>query len=246
MPLCRILNRQGVEIRRFSTDSLPVGSLITVGRSQSCTIPLQHESTHAVSREHFALEHRHLGWVLVNKSSHGTIRGDQTIDHADVKSGDVFQFGGCFLCVGAEALPSGYRLHWQDDEAAKEDFALLWEGHNTIGQLPTNTILLPDKSVSRQHARITVHGSDLVLEDLNSFVGTFAGDKRISAPTHLAPNARLRFGAVHAWVKPVEGVAPGRGMARPHAPGRPQPWLTAAVWIAILVVVAVILLIALA
>jgi len=242
MSVYRILSRQGVEIRRFSTDSLPVGSVLTVGRSQSCTIPLGHEATKSVSREHFQLEHRHLGWVLINRSAHGTYKGGQSIDQTTPKAGDVFHFGQCVLCVGPEAVPSAYQLHWQDDKNACEDFALLWPGHNTIGHLPTNTIMLPDESVSRQHARITVDGSEIAIEDLKSFVGTFVGDKQITATTKLGPNARLRLGGVHAWIKAVGVEGPRHGGAKAQMPAAKSTWLAAAVWITIVIVVAVVML----
>jgi pSer/pThr/pTyr-binding forkhead associated (FHA) protein len=242
MAMFRILSRQGVEIRRFSTDSLPVGSVVVVGRSQTCTIPLGHEATRSVSREHFQLEHRHLGWVLINRSAHGTFKGDQSVDQASVKPGDVFHFGQCVLCVGPEAVPSGYQLHWQDDKAACEDFAVLWPGRNTIGHLPTNTIMLADESVSRQHARITVDGSEIAIEDLKSFVGTFVADKQITTSTKLGPNARLRLGGVHAWIKAVGTPGPRHGGG---STSRPLPakstWLTAAVWVTIVIILAVVL-----
>jgi pSer/pThr/pTyr-binding forkhead associated (FHA) protein len=238
----RILSRQGAEIRRFSTDSLPVGAVLTVGRSQDCTIPLGHEATKTVSREHFQLEHRHLGWVLLNRSSHGTYKGDQSIDLATPKPGDVFHFGQCVLCVGPEAVPSGYQLHWQDDKNACEDFAVLWPGRNTIGSLPTNTVMLADESVSRQHARITVNGSEIAVEDLKSFVGTFVGDKAITTATKLGPNARLRLGGVHAWIKAVGVANPHRGSGARVQPLRKKgAWLTAAVWITIVIVLAVVM-----
>jgi pSer/pThr/pTyr-binding forkhead associated (FHA) protein len=238
MSVYRILSRQGVEIRRFSTDSLPVGTVLTVGRSQSCTIPLGHEATRTVSREHFQLEHRHLGWVLINRSSHGTHKGDQSIDLVTPKAGDVFHFGGCVLCVGPEAVPSGYQFHWQDDKAAREDFAVLWPGRNTIGHLPTNMIALPDESVSRLHARITVDGSEIVIEDLKSFVGTFVGDKQISALTKLGPNARLRLGGVHAWIKAVGVAGPHAAGVKALAPPAKKTWLVAAVWITVVILLA--------
>jgi pSer/pThr/pTyr-binding forkhead associated (FHA) protein len=243
MSMYRILSRQGVEIRRFSTDSLPVGAVLTVGRSQSCTIALGHEATRSVSREHFQLEHRHLGWVLLNRSSHGTFKGDQSVDQVTPKPGDVFHFGQCVLCVGTEAVPSGYQLHWQDDKAACEDFALLWPGRNTVGHLPTNTIMIADDSVSRHHARITVNGSEIVIEDLNSFVGTFLAEKQITVATKLGPSARLRLGGVHAWLKVVPVAAPVQTRAVSVRPPVTDKWITATVWTAIMIILAIVLIV---
>jgi pSer/pThr/pTyr-binding forkhead associated (FHA) protein len=248
MPVCRIVTRQGIEVRRFSTETLPIGVPITVGRSQSCTIALKHDACRAVSREHFTLEHRHLGWTLTNKSTHGIYRGDHCIQQTDVKPGDVFLFGGCFFCFGDEALPTRHQLHWRDPETAQEDFALLWPGSNTIGQAHSNAITLKDDSVSRQHARITASATELVVEDLNSFVGTFVGERRVTAPTPLLPDSQLRFGTVRAWIKEGEVVVPQVGLSagrrRPVAVGKAKglSWVLPALWVLLIIIVAVVLL----
>jgi len=222
---------------------------IVVGRSQSCTIALKHDACRAVSREHFVLEHGHLGWSLTNKSNHGVYRGEHAVQQTDVKPGDVFLFGGCFLCFGDEALPSRHQLHWTDPATGQEDFALLWPGRNTVGQAHSNTIVLKDESVSRQHARITVEGEELVVEDMSSFVGTFVGDRRVTAPTPLLLDAHIRFGTVRAWLKqgevvvPRVGVSGGRSRRRAMAPkASGTGWVMPALWVLLLIILAVVLL----
>ncbi len=254
MPICRIVNHQGVELRRFSTDAMPVGVPITVGRSQSCTIPLKHDACRAVSREHFTLERRHLGWVLVNKSTHGTYRGDQLVQQLDVKPGDVLLFGGCFFCFGDEALPTRFQLHWTDPATGNEDFALIWPGVNIVGQAHSCQIVIKDESVSRQHARITASEDALVIEDMNSFVGTFVNERRVTAPTPLLLDSQIRIGAVRAWLKEVEvvvpsvGISAGRGRRRARGVVRPSPrpaWVVPAIWVAVVIALVVLLLVVL-
>jgi DNA-binding winged helix-turn-helix (wHTH) protein len=54
-----------------------------------------------------------------------------------------------------------------------------------IGRDPTCTIVIPDRQVSRFHARISVEGDETILEDLGSKNGLFINDKQIVEPVKL-------------------------------------------------------------
>jgi FHA domain len=49
----------------------------------------------------------------------------------------------------------------------------------TIGRVPDNTIVIDNPAVSAHHARVTVEGADVVLEDLHSTNGTFVNEQPI-------------------------------------------------------------------
>src|SRR5579862_3608036 len=50
----------------------------------------------------------------------------------------------------------------------------------TIGRSPViNTVVIQDKIISRQHARIELEDAHLVVSDLNSANGTYVNDERI-------------------------------------------------------------------
>jgi len=235
MPTCRILSRQGLEMRRFATESPAVGQTISVGRSSECTIVLKHDAGRTVSRIHFVLERSPTGWALVNKSSHGTYKGDRSVEQVELKAGDVFQFGSCFFCYGEEAGPSAYQLHW-DDGASGDDYAVLWPGRNTVGGASNNTIAVKVDSVSRQHARITINGNDVYIEDLNSSLGTFVGGKRVTALTTITAGAQLRLGKARAWLT-ADDIAPsGAVISEPAAGSAGNTWLTVAVTATIVVI----------
>lgn len=243
MPVCTILNRQGAEVRRFATESSVIGSSLSVGRSSSCTIVLKRDAGRTVSRVHFVLEQRPVGWVLINKSSHGTYKGDRSIDQTPITPGDVFQFGSCFFCFGEEARPSRYQLHW-DGGAGGDEYAVLWPGRNTIGGASSNTIAVKQESVSRQHARITVNGDEVYLEDLNSSLGTFVAGKRVTALTRIGEGAQIRFGKARAWLTVGDVAAPGAWVTEMPLPsGQPagNRWpkvaIAAAIMIALLALV---------
>src|SRR4030095_10064899 len=53
-------------------------------------------------------------------------------------------------------------------------------GENILGREPEDGINLDSPSVSRRHARISISGTEVVLEDLGSKNGTFLGGEQIS------------------------------------------------------------------
>ncbi len=71
---------------------------------------------------------------------------------------------------------------------------LLAEGENLIGRDPEATIRIDIGGVSRRHARITVDGADVILEDLGSKNGTYLRGRRVQKPTRLAHGDEIRIG----------------------------------------------------
>ena len=74
----------------------------------------------------------------------------------------------------------------------------LGQGTNTIGRDPDADVYVNDASVSRHHARITIHGATAQVEDLESKNGTWVADTRITHPTLLQPGTVVIFGSVEA------------------------------------------------
>lgn len=64
----------------------------------------------------------------------------------------------------------------------------------TVGRDAGSDLALNDSSVSRHHARIIRHGSEILLEDMGSRNGTAINDTVINEPTLLVPGDRVRFG----------------------------------------------------
>lgn len=84
-----------------------------------------------------------------------------------------------------------------------DDVIELFEGENIIGRERIGT---PD--VSRHHARITVAGSTVTLEDLDSKNGTFVGDRRVRGRVPLHDGDELVFGRTRAQLRLIDINAP--------------------------------------
>ncbi len=76
---------------------------------------------------------------------------------------------------------------------------VLGRGINTIGRDPASTVCINDASVSRHHARITVDGNAVVLEDLQSKNGTQVMGKMTVGATPLNDGDEIEFGHVKGW-----------------------------------------------
>jgi pSer/pThr/pTyr-binding forkhead associated (FHA) protein len=107
------------------------------------------------------------------------------------------------------------------------------EGSDAGRQLPLDSVIdvgrepsLPlhldeDTQVSRRHARISVQGGQVVVEDLGSTNGTYVNDQPISSPRTLNPGDKVRIGLTVLELRTRQQVA-----ARPSAV-QVRPQLTA-------------------
>ncbi len=87
----------------------------------------------------------------------------------------------------------------------------------TVGRLPECEIHLDSNMISRKHARLIRNGSSIVVEDLGSGNGTFVNGQRITTPTTLHHDDRVKFGPL---LMRFEGDSPSP-RSRPQAPPEP-------------------------
>jgi FHA domain len=76
----------------------------------------------------------------------------------------------------------------------------LKDGTYLLGREESLPIRVPVSSVSRRHARLTIAGGAVTVEDLASKNGTFLRDKRLTAPTLLRNGDTLVTGTVRIRV----------------------------------------------
>jgi DNA-binding winged helix-turn-helix (wHTH) protein len=77
----------------------------------------------------------------------------------------------------------------------------LVEGENVIGRDPDAGIVIDALGISRRHAKITVHGSQLLLEDLASKNGTFVNEERVHGAVAIRHGDEVRLGLLKTTVR---------------------------------------------
>ena len=83
-----------------------------------------------------------------------------------------------------------------------------------IGRADYNDLVIPDDSVSSQHAKLTRREGVWVLTDVGSTNGTMVDGERVTADVPLAPGAFVRFGDIQLVFEPTDddmGVEKGSG-----------------------------------
>jgi DNA-binding winged helix-turn-helix (wHTH) protein len=105
----------------------------------------------------------------------------------------VHSFGYAFCgAVGGEAPvaapPSGCSLFWTGREIP------LPEGEHLLGRDEDCLVRSRSVRVSRRHAKLTVRGARVVLEDLGSRNGTLVGGRRIEGPVELGAGDVIGIG----------------------------------------------------
>jgi len=97
--------------------------------------------------------------------------------------------------------------------AEPEKIAIRKDATATFGRSQTNTIVLTDASISRQHAQIYFRDGSFWIEDLGSKNGTKHGTKRLDAPALLQPGDHVQLGNIHVVFSGM-GEGSGSGSAR--------------------------------
>ena len=72
----------------------------------------------------------------------------------------------------------------------------LKHGDNFLGRLPECDIQIDSNMVSRKHARVYPQDGRFYIEDLNSGNGSFVNGQKITAPTLLKTDDRIKFGPI--------------------------------------------------
>jgi hypothetical protein len=103
------------------------------------------------------------------------------------------------------------KLVIEDDEGQRREVPLDRD-EITIGRREDNLVHLPDRNVSRRHARLVQRDGTILLEDLRSANGTMVNGVRISEPVPLGDGDLIRIGdygvALRADGMPLEVPLP--------------------------------------
>ncbi len=115
------------------------------------------------------------------------------------------------------------RLVVQHPDGKSEEHELTRE--LSIGRGETNDLILTEGGVSRRHARVSVDGDEVLVEDAASSNGTFVDGEKIDGPTVLRPGAQLVIGAYTLSVAANGRAGSALAVRRPAAAlaKRPAP-----------------------
>lgn len=127
------------------------------------------------------------------------------------------------------------KVTWQDPETGQTREFVLEEGATaTIGRSPNNTIPIPERHVSRQHAVISFRDGIFMIADLGSANGSFVNDKPLTDPFPLAHGDVIRlyvpilnFSAIVTEEEHEQARATGTLVVPVSAGGRPTLYVTA-------------------
>lgn len=73
-------------------------------------------------------------------------------------------------------------------------------GPVVVGRSPGADIVIGDSFVSGRHARFTISGADMIVEDLQSLNGTLINGQHLSQPTRVRKNDKIVIGDVEIKV----------------------------------------------
>lgn len=91
---------------------------------------------------------------------------------------------------------------------------------NLLGRDPDATVYIDHPSVSRRHARISIHSARAVLEDLKSRNGTFLDGRHVERPTEIHHGAIIGLGPITLTFVVLAAVASTLPMGESSAPTR--------------------------
>ena len=75
-----------------------------------------------------------------------------------------------------------------------EDFEIpLVDESTLIGRVSDSDLVVKDRFLSRQHARLRRQGNQFWIEDLGSANGTWVNDRRVEEPTEIHPGDEIRL-----------------------------------------------------
>src|SRR4051812_10801624 len=99
-------------------------------------------------------------------------------------------------------------------------------GDLRIGRQDGNDLILTEGGVSRQHARVFVEGSKVLLEDLSSANGTYVDGERITDIVVLTTQTQVVLGdyelRIKSGARPSGGARKGTRTAEPAADSGPR------------------------
>ena len=153
--------------------------------------PVAHETLYAALWPDVVVEPGNLH-TLVSElraaTSHDLIRTAHRVGYAFAAPAAFEETARFSLLLGDEEIP-------------------LRSGENVIGRDPHDAVVIHSPDVSRHHAKLTVAGGTVTLEDLGSKNGTFVGVRRVTGAVMVQPGDELLIGTTKLRLVQVDALA---------------------------------------
>lgn len=181
-----------------------------LGRDPAVSIPLRDRK---VSRHHARIFRQGNAYFIEDLGSvNGVLVDGVTIQSPKkLAPGIEIDVGGFILTAVAERADARLTFTFTGRTApfAGQEF-LLPEGELEVGRVDGNAIVIPDPSVSRNHALVLVSSSSASVQDLGSSNGTLVNGERVSTRT-LGQGDVVSFGNVEFEFQMTGAVGVGAG-----------------------------------
>jgi DNA-binding winged helix-turn-helix (wHTH) protein len=112
----------------------------------------------------------------------------------------VHRVGYAFVAAGTFEDRTRYSLLLGSDEIP------LRAGENVIGRDPHDAVVIHAPDVSRHHAKLTIAGTTITLEDLGSKNGTFLGTTRVTRATEVRAGDDILIGTTRMRLVQVDAL----------------------------------------
>ncbi|GEM_PF-3136528 len=198
---------------------IPLAGETTIGRGKGNDLAIDSGD---VSGNHATLKPaKETFRILDLGSTNGTRVNGHLVKTQDLQHGDEIEIGPVrFLFLAQERPDEASLSAFRRRRMARERrFVLVPEKGGeeigieavpfSVGRDPDNDLVLDHESVSGRHARFLYEGNHLVLEDLGSTNGTFAGGRPVEN-TRVGHGDDLEFGALYFLLRDVDYPFPDK------------------------------------
>ena len=186
-PAARELRRDGALVS-LSPKAFRLLELLVEARPN----PIPHDALYAALWPDVVVEPGNLH-TLVSElraaTSHETIRTVHRVGYAFAAVATIEEAARFSLLLGGEEIP-------------------LRGGENVIGRDPRDAVVIHAPHVSRHHAKLTIAGTTVTLEDLGSKNGTYVGTQRVTGAVEIQPGDEILIGTTRMRLVKVDALAP--------------------------------------
>lgn len=199
-----------------------------IGREAGSDVYVE-SANHAVSRRHAQVRRRSDGFAIsdLTNGRNPVFVNERTISTETIlREGDSIRLGDVTLRVatirGIKPPSDGptMRIRW-DHRGHTHEETIFGGDPVIIGRLSPATILIPDDTVSRQHAQISEKGNRFVITDLTAGRNPITINQRpLSGERYLSPGDVITLGAVTVVITSVRSAGPQPGAITELTKGR--------------------------